>query len=100
MINWLLKYYPLVIVLCNLIFGLIVWALHKTYAKHEKVEQLEKEVLLIKNDVSNLPENQDIHTVELQLKELKGEFDGVKKLLGRVSNQLDMLVENELKGSK
>ncbi len=99
MINWLLKYYPLVIVLCNLIFWLVVWALHKTYAKHEKVEHLEKEVLLIKKDVSNLPNKDLVHKLELKIETLSGDIKRIEPGLTSVKQLSDMLLENELKGN-
>ena len=94
--DWLLKNYSFVVIGFNAIFGLIIFALHKTYAKRDDVQNIEKRLSITEKEISDT----DIHKVELQLNELKGQFDGMNKLLSRAANQLDMLVENELKGSQ
>lgn len=98
MIEWVLKYYPLVFLVLNGIFWLIVWVLHKTYAKHEKVESLEKEVLVIKNNISNLPDKDLVHKLELRIEELSGDIKRIEPSLVSVKTLSDMLLENELKG--
>jgi hypothetical protein len=98
MMNWLLKYYPLVFLALNGIFWLVVYVLHKTYAKHEKVESLEKKVLLIQNNINNLPDKDLVHKLELRIEELSGDIKRIEPSLVSVKTLSDMLLENELKG--
>jgi len=100
MLAWLLEYWKLLALLINSAFIFVVWAMSKTFAKKEDFTHLEKTVESLKSVVKTVPTSADLHSVELQMKEMQGEFGGVKKLLSRVSYQLDMLVENEIKGSK
>ncbi|OUR62043.1 hypothetical protein A9Q74_06235 [Colwellia sp. 39_35_sub15_T18] len=97
MINWLLKYYPLVFLVFNGVFWLIVYVLHKTYAKRESVDNLEKEVLLIKTNINNLPDKDLVHKLELRIEELSGDIKRIEPGLISVKNLSDMLLENELK---
>lgn len=98
MTKWFLTYWPLLLCGFNCIGGLIIWALHKTYAKHEKVDLLETEVKLIRNDISNLPDKDLTHKLELRIEELSGDIKRIEPGLNSVKNLSDMLLENELKG--
>jgi hypothetical protein len=91
-----LPYWPVLLFCLNFIGALVVLLLHKTYAKAEDVSELDKRQSITEKQVNDM----DTHNIELQLKELKGEFDGMNRLMNRAVNQLDMLVENELKGTR
>ncbi len=100
MMQWFLGEWKFIFFILNFLIGAGLWALSKTYAKKEEVNHIVKKVSALEIAFEAQPNKNEIHNIELQIKEIKGEFHGVKKLLARVSNQLDMLVENELKGSK
>lgn len=97
MMNWLLKYYPLVFLSLNGVFWLVVYVLHKTYAKHEQVEALEKDVLLIQTNIANLPSKDLTHKLELRIEQLSGDIKRIEPSLVSVKTLSDMLLENELK---
>lgn len=101
--DWFLKYWPILLFVFNVIGALVLLALHKTYAKKEEIVALDKRLAVSEQAIlvtEKAIAEMDTHNIELQLKELKGEFDGMNRLLNRAANQLDMLVENELKGTQ
>lgn len=101
--EWFLKYWPILVFVFNVIGALILLALHKTYAKKEEIVSLDKRLAVSEQAIiitEKAIAEMDTHKIELQLKELKGQFDGMNSLMNRAANQLDMLVENELKGSQ
>jgi len=100
MINWLLKYYPLVFLVFNGVFWLIVYVLHKTYAKRESVDFLEKEVLLINANINNLPDKAEIHSLDVRLEYLSGDIRRLETGILGIRTTLEMLLENELKGKQ
>ena len=71
-----------------------------TYSKKEDHTTLSERVNTIETKVNNLPDKTTIHRVESEVKELKGLLTGINQLQKRMNNQVDMLVENEIKGSK
>jgi hypothetical protein len=99
--DWFLKYWPILLFIFNVISALVLLALHKTYAKKEEIVALDKRlsvseqaIVITEKAIAEI----DTHKIELQLKELQGEFSGQRNVLNQVNNQLSMLVENELKG--
>jgi hypothetical protein len=97
---WFADNWKMIVFLLNTFFVIAVWAMRNTFAKKEDVIHLEKCVVALESTIKSMPSKSEIHSVELQMKEIQGEFDGVKKLLNRANYQLDMLVENEIKGSQ
>ena len=71
---------------------------HGALAKEmsDKHESLAKDVNTLETKVDELPDKSTIHRVESDMRELKGQIDGVEKLLGHISSQVGMLVENEI----
>jgi hypothetical protein len=101
--EWLLKYWPILLFCFNCLIAIIFVFLHKTYAKKETVNDLDMRLTVTEKsviDIEKAVDELDTHNIELQIKELKGEFEGMNRLMNRAANQLDMLVENELKGPK
>jgi len=64
--DWLLKYWPILFCSFNFVGVLIIWSLHKTYAKTEAVTELDKRQTITEKQLSEM----DTHSIELQLKEL------------------------------
>jgi len=71
-----------------------------TYSKKDDHTELSQRVNTIETKVNQLPDKTTIHRVESEVKELKGLLTGMNQLQKRMSNHVDMLVENEIKGSK
>lgn len=102
MAKWFLMYWPILLFVFNVIGALILLALHKTYAKKEEIVALDKRLAMSEQaiDVTEKAIAEiDTHKIELQLKELKGEFSGQRSTLNQIHIQLGMLVENEIKGA-
>jgi hypothetical protein len=71
-----------------------------TYNKEAQHIHLATRVQKLETKVEALPDKTTIHRVESEVKELKGLLTGINQLQKRMNNQVDMLVENEIKGSK
>ncbi len=71
-----------------------------TYSKKEAHTELAERVRTVETKVDELPDKTTIHRVESEVKELKGLLTGINQLQKRMNNHVDMLVENEIKGSK
>ena len=99
MMQWFLDNWKLLAFILNLTIAAMLWALSKTFAKKDDVSEAIKRIDKIEYELKELPSGNDIHHLEKQVVALKSQIDGLGRLLARVSNQLDMLVENELKGS-
>jgi predicted nucleic acid-binding Zn-ribbon protein len=113
---WLMENFKVVQWVMWLLFGLVVWALAVTFVKkkhHSELanrvneieltynrqqdhEKLNRRVNTLETKVNELPDKTTIHRVESEVKELKGQIDGVEKLLSHISTQVGMLVENEI----
>ena len=118
--DWFVNNFRIIQVVLTVIFFIIVWALaatfskkkdhseltsrvseiELTYSKHEQHTRLAQRVNTIETKVGELPDKTTIHRVESEVKELKGLLTGMNQLQKRMSNHVDMLVENEIKGSK
>jgi len=70
-----------------------------TYSKQEHHTSLVQRVNTVEVKVKGLPSSQTIHSLEKEVGELKGSVDGMKDLLSNINNHVNMLVENEIKGS-
>jgi len=101
-------------------FAVVVWALTVTFVKKtenaelkERVKsiedtyntsiahiKLETKVTTIEAQIKSIPSSQTIHGLEKEMGEMKGSVDGMKDLLKNINNHVNMLVENEIKGSK
>ncbi|WDE07279.1 DUF2730 family protein [Thalassomonas viridans] len=118
--DWFFENFKIIQWLVWGIFGAIVWALAVTFTKKKdhaglisrvnKIEltysskdahtSLAERVNTLESQVKEMPDKTTIHRVESEMKQLKGQLDGVEKLLSHISNQVGMLVENEITGSK
>lgn len=118
--EWFVNNFRIIQVVLTVIFFLVVWALaatfskkkdhnelttrvkeiELTYSKQQNHTKLEQRVNTIETKVDELPNKTTIHRVESEVKELKGLLTGMNQLQKRMSNHVDMLVENEIKGSK
>jgi len=118
--EWFVNNFKIIQVVLTVIFFIIVWALaatfakkkdhteltsrvkeiELTYSKHEDHTKLTQRVNTIETKVDELPDKTTIHRVESEVKKIEGQLSGIEKMQLHMNNQLDMLVENEIKGSK
>ncbi len=71
-----------------------------TYSKKEEHTILSTKVTTIETQLKQLPEPKTIHCLEKEVGELQGSIAGLKEQLTIFTNQVSMLVENELRGGK
>lgn len=114
--DWL-KYWPVAVVLFNAAFIVIVWALSKTFAQKDelkdglKVEsekrgRLEHRLTVVEQQISQLPDHDDLGDVREALARVDKtvatvatEVSGLKEVLARVEHPLRLLVEHHMKGA-
>lgn len=81
--------------------GLVIMALlTKTYAKREAVESLKSEVVRLEQRLDDLPSERELHALQLEISELRGDLREIKPELRQVNRLSDLLLENELKEGK
>jgi hypothetical protein len=71
-----------------------------TYSKKDDHIVLATKVNTIETQLKQIPESKTIHCLEKEVGELQGSITGLKEQLTIFTNQVSMLVENELRGSK
>ncbi len=77
-----------------------VQQIQDTYNTKDAHTKLETKVTTIETKIENIPSNDTIHGLKTEMGEMKGSVDGMKDLLKNINNHVNMLVENEIKGSK
>lgn len=81
--------------------GLVIMALlAKTYAKREAVESLKNEIIRLDQRLDDLPSERELHALQLEISELRGDLRELKPELRQVKRLSDLLLENELKEGK
>lgn len=71
-----------------------------TYSKKDDHIILATKVTTIETQLKQIPEPKTIHLLEKEVGELQGSITGLQEQLKIFTNQVSMLVENEIKGSK
>jgi hypothetical protein len=71
-----------------------------TYSKKNDLIVLATKVNTIETQLKQVPEPKTIHCLEKEVGELQGSITGLKEQLTIFTNQVSMLIENELRGSK
>ena len=118
--DWAVENFKFVYTIVWVLSGLVVWALAVTFAKKKDHQQLTDRVSTLeqtytKDDdhqalakivntlatkIDELPDSKAFNQLDKDISELKGSVDGMSNLLSNISQQVSMLVENEIKGSK
>lgn len=75
----------------------IMALLAKTYAKREEVETLHSEIKRLDQRLDDLPSERELHELQLEISELRGDLKALKPELMQVRRLSDLLLENELK---
>ena len=79
---------------------LAFFALRKSYPRKDSFDKLEKRVSKVENAIATMPSEKTVHELQLEVERLRGDIKGIEPSLASVKNLSDMLLENELKGSK
>lgn len=99
-VDWLLKYWPLLLVVWTSVLSVLGFFLHRTYAKRDDHIALKNDVALIKQQITDFPSDKDIHQLDLKIEGLRGDIKGLQPDLIAVRKLADILLENELINSK
>ena len=87
----------------------IIWALFmsgvnllhlllaKTYARREEMEKVSGRLNMLEKAVEGLPTRQELHNLQLDMSNLRGEIREFSGTLRQASRISDLLLENELK---
>ncbi|HFQ9127060.1 TPA: DUF2730 domain-containing protein [Klebsiella michiganensis] len=87
----------------------IIWALFmsavnviqlllaKTYVKREELELLRTRLQGIENTIAGLPSQKDLHQLQLEMSNLRGDLRELGPAIRQVKHVSDLLLENELK---
>ncbi|HBY9746472.1 TPA: DUF2730 domain-containing protein [Klebsiella pneumoniae] len=87
----------------------IIWALFmsgvnviqlllaKTYVKREELDLLRTRLQGLENTIAGLPNQKDLHQLQLEMRDLRGELRELAPSIRQVSRISDLLLENELK---
>ncbi|MFQ2172401.1 MULTISPECIES: DUF2730 family protein [Aeromonas] len=83
--------------LASLVGLVVIILLSKTYAKREDVTGLAARVARVEQQLSDLPTEKELHTLQLEISELRGELRALAPELRQARRLADLLLENELK---
>lgn len=87
----------------------IIWALFmsavnviqlllaKTYVKREELELMRTRLQGIENTITGLPSQKDLHQLQLEMSNLRGDLRELGPAIRQVKHVSDLLLENELK---
>lgn len=82
------------------VFAGAVWALRRTFATRESMEQMGTRVALLEEVVKHQPTDRDIQELRLALSRYQGDLKQTTARLDAVSHQLRLLVDHAINGSK
>ncbi|MDA8488553.1 DUF2730 domain-containing protein [Kluyvera sp. Awk 3] len=77
--------------------NLIQLLLAKTYVKREELETVRNRLQGLENTIAVLPSQKDLHQLQLEMSNLRGELRELAPSIRQVSRISDLLLENELK---
>ena len=97
MVDIVKTYWPIVVVLVSLASLVVQTLLAKTYAKRESVGALEGRVAMVEQKIADLPSERELHKLQLDISDLRGELRAVRPELAQLRRLSDLLLENEIK---
>ncbi|ACQ92363.1 conserved hypothetical protein [Tolumonas auensis DSM 9187] len=97
MLDVVKTFWPLIAAAVSLLSLVIQTLLVKTYAKREDVILLQNRMTSAEQKISGLPSEGDLHKLQLEISELRGELREVRPELAQLRRLSDLLLENELK---
>lgn len=100
MAQWFIENWKLAAVLINALFVIVVWAMTKTFAKKDDLSALTERVSKVEGIVEDLPSVKELHELDKSLIEVSGKLDAVIPQLDGLKRTTDLLMENELRGSR
>ena len=83
--------------LASLVGLVVIILLSKTYAKREDLTGLTERVQRVAQVLTDLPSERELHKLQLEISELRGELREMKPDLRQNRRLAELLLENELK---
>ena len=83
--------------LASLVGLVVIILLSKTYAKREDLTGLTERVQRVEQVLTDLPSERELHKLQLEISELRGELREMKPDLRQNRRRAELLLENELK---
>ena len=83
--------------LASLVGLIVIILLSKTYAKREDLTGLTERVQRVEQVLTDLPSERELHKLQLEISELRGELRALAPELRQARRLADLLLENELK---
>ncbi len=96
-IEWFKTYWIQIYAFISLVLLCANWFLAKTYAKQSNLNELEKRVDKLGNDVDQLPGKDEFHRLDKNLVEVNAQLKAVSPQLKSLQRMTEMLTENELR---
>lgn len=90
-------WWPILAFILNGCFFLVIWALVKTFAKKEDVDELKKDHESLRQQVAKLPDHSEIADLKLTMEQLRGDIREIRPKLDGLDRISNLLLENELK---
>ncbi|WP_036769193.1 DUF2730 family protein [Photorhabdus australis] len=78
-------------------FNVALVLLSKTYAKRDDVELLKVQVRQLEGSLSTLPNQKELHALQLEMANLRGDLKAALPELRQLRHLSDLLLQNELK---
>nr|WP_244868914.1 DUF2730 family protein [Photorhabdus noenieputensis] len=78
-------------------FNVVLVLLSKTYAKRDDVELLKVQVRQLEGSLSTLPNQKELHALQLEMANLRGDLKAALPELRQLRHMSDLLLQNELK---
>ncbi len=99
--DFILEWQKAFITVCVAIVGAgaLAW-LRSTFVTKKVHEVLESRLSAVEKTVEDLPNADDIHDLDKRLVEVSGKIDGLNPQLTDLKRLTDLLMENELRGTR
>ncbi len=97
-------FWPVVTLIINVVFVIVVFALRKTFATKQELSSVKSEHHKLKNSheqlskrVETMPTSKEIEKLNVNLEEIRGDMKAIAATQKKADHMLTLLLEHELK---
>lgn len=98
--DWLVKYWAPIWAAITTVAIVVMALVGKTFVKRDEHTTLEQRVAAVEQTVEDLPSVDELHQLNLEISELRGDLKALQPQLQGVQRISNLLLENELNGGK
>ena len=99
--DFILEWYKAFLTVGVAIVGAAVLAwLRSTFVTKTTHEKLEQRLSVVESTIEEMPSSKDIHDLDKRLIEVSTKIDGLNPQLTDIKRLTDLLMENELRGTR